>query len=124
MQKLFGAIEGVFIYIEALLLATKDEETHYRSLSKIFKVINGNKINVNWKKCLFNTCSISFLGQIIKNNIIKADLTDLNTTRLNNEPKNFKHLRSLIGYINYFRNYIPKIAELLFPLTEKLKTKN
>ena len=84
MLSLFGKVKSVHIYIDDLLLATDNIGDHCFSLQEIVRIVRENKFRLNWGKCLFNQSEISFLGQIIANNIVRADLTSFNESWLKN----------------------------------------
>ncbi|GFW64847.1 hypothetical protein TNCV_3067041 [Trichonephila clavipes] len=76
---------------------------------------------VNLKKvCLWKT-QIKYLGHIIGSG--KHEPDPEKTAVINNlpVPKTKKELRSVLGLCNYYREYIPKYSELVYPLTELTK---
>ena len=74
MQKLYGQDEDVFIYLDDILVASEPYEKYYKSLQTIFKIIIKNKILLNRKKCEFCKAEINFLGNIITEGTVKANL--------------------------------------------------
>ncbi|GFV22139.1 retrovirus-related Pol polyprotein from transposon opus [Trichonephila clavipes] len=73
---------------------------------------------VNLKKCAFGKTKIKYLGHIIGSG--KHEPDPEKTAVINNlpVPKTKKELRSVLGLCNYYREYIPKYSELVYPLTE------
>ena len=63
------------------------------------------------------------MGQIVSYNQVKANLTVFNYCKVQIIPKLMKELRSLIGYLNFFRLCVLGLSILLNPITEKLKKK-
>ena len=123
MDSLFGDDKDVFLYLDDILIASKNYSDNYESLKKVLSKVLKFTIMINWEKCLFCQNSISFLGNKIEKNTVSADLKNFNTLEINSIPTTLKELRSLIGYVNYFREYVPRISKLLAPITEKLKSK-
>ncbi|GFV27677.1 hypothetical protein TNCV_4169021 [Trichonephila clavipes] len=76
---------------------------------------------VNLKKCAFGKAQIKYLGHIIGSG--KHEPDPEKTEVINNlpVPKTKKELRSVLGLCNYYREYIPKYSELVYPLTELTK---
>ncbi|GFV74824.1 retrovirus-related Pol polyprotein from transposon 17.6 [Trichonephila clavipes] len=76
---------------------------------------------VNLKKCAFGKAQIKYLGHIIGSG--KHEPDPEKTAVINNlpVPKTKKELRSVLGLCNYYREYIPKYSELVYPLTELTK---
>ncbi len=111
-------------YLDDIMIATSNLKDHFSALNDLFSLFNEYQININWKKCEFLKESISFLGQIISEGSMKADLTEFNKINLTNPSRNIRELRSLIGKLNYFRTYVRNFSELSLPLTDKIKMKN
>ncbi|GFU56196.1 retrovirus-related Pol polyprotein from transposon 17.6 [Trichonephila clavipes] len=76
---------------------------------------------VNLKKCAFGKAQIKYLDHIIGSG--KHEPDPEKTAVINNlpVPKTKKELRSVLGLCNYYREYIPKYSELVYPLTELTK---
>ncbi|GFT40774.1 transposon Tf2-11 polyprotein [Trichonephila clavipes] len=72
-------------------------------------------------KCAFGKAQIKYLGHIIGSG--KHEPDPEKTAVINNlpVPKTKKELRSVLGLCNYYREYIPKYSELVYPLTELTK---
>ncbi|GFV19933.1 retrovirus-related Pol polyprotein from transposon 17.6 [Trichonephila clavipes] len=76
---------------------------------------------VNLKKCAFGKSQFEYLSHIIGSG--KHEPDPEKTAVINNlpVPKTKKELRSVLGLCNYYREYIPKYSELVYPLTELTK---
>ncbi|GFV46054.1 retrovirus-related Pol polyprotein from transposon 17.6 [Trichonephila clavipes] len=71
-------------------------------------------------KCAFGKAQIKYLGHIISSG--KHEPDPEKTAVINNLPvPKTKELRSVLGLCNYYREYIPKYSELVYPLTELTK---
>ncbi|GFU01479.1 retrovirus-related Pol polyprotein from transposon opus [Trichonephila clavipes] len=90
-------------------------------LDTILTKLSELNFTVNLKKCAFGKTQIKYLGHIIGSG--KHEPDPENTAVINNllVPKRKKELRSVLGLCNYYREYIPKYSELVYPLTELTK---
>ncbi|GFV03070.1 transposon Ty3-I Gag-Pol polyprotein [Trichonephila clavipes] len=71
------------------------------------------------KVCLWKA-QIKYLGHIIGSG--KHEPDPEKTAVINNLPvPKTKEFRSVLGLCNYYREYIPKYSELVYPLTELTK---
>lgn len=61
------------IYLDDILVYSKDQEEHLFHLYKAFKVLTKNQLIVNLKKCTFMTNQIVFLGFVISEYGIAVD---------------------------------------------------
>ena len=123
LTNFIGDIPGIFIYLDDILIASPDENTHSQSLTELLRRLKKEDVSINFSKCSFFVTEVKFIGHIIKDSTVRADISNLNKSKLERPPSNNKELRSLIGYINWFREYIPRISELLSPLNNKLSEK-
>ena len=76
---------------------------------------------INPEKSTFFQNKISLLGHIIKEGKMITALTKFNANKLEVVPQTKTELKKLLGSLNWFREYIPRLSELLYPLYEKLK---
>eukprot|EP00477_Mikrocytos_mackini_P002368 GAHX01002627.1.p1 GENE.GAHX01002627.1~~GAHX01002627.1.p1 ORF type:complete len:943 (-),score=146.49 GAHX01002627.1:47-2875(-) len=121
---LFKEIPDVYTYMDDILIASKNICEHENTLKQVLQQIKRYDINVNLKKSEFLQKEIGFLGQIISLNSIKADLTNFKQNKLLKIPTTVKQLRSLIGYLNFFRPYVENLSSMISQLNEKLKSSN
>ena len=58
-------LEGVYVFLDDILLATKTKESHFDLLEKVFSKLKENNIILNSKKWCFLKTEINYLGHII-----------------------------------------------------------
>ncbi|GFV58399.1 hypothetical protein TNCV_1657611 [Trichonephila clavipes] len=107
-------------YIDDIAIFSKNWEEHFH-LDTILTKLSELNFTVNLKKCAFGKAQIKYLGYIIGSG--KHEPDPEKTAVINNlpAPKTKKELRSVLGLCNYYREYIPKYSELVYPLTELTK---
>ncbi|GFW98240.1 hypothetical protein TNCV_331921 [Trichonephila clavipes] len=107
-------------YIDDIAIFSKNWEEHLH-LDTILTKLSELNFPVNLKKCAFGKTQIKYLGHIIGSG--KHEPDPEKTAVINNlpVPKTKKALRSVLGLCNYYREYIPKYSELVYPLTELTK---
>ena len=123
LVNIFENIPNVIIYLDDLLLYPNEVKSHLKTLSIVFEILAKNQIKLNLAKSLFFKTQITYLGSTISGNSISVDQSRLPAFEKIVEPKNFKDLRKLIGFSNWFRPFVPKISLLLSPLNNKLSQK-
>ncbi|GFV93662.1 hypothetical protein TNCV_4012131 [Trichonephila clavipes] len=109
-------------YINDIAIFSKNWEEHLH-LDTILTKHSELNFTVNLKKCVFGKAQIKYLGHIIGSG--KHEPDPEKTAVINNlpVPKTKKDLRSVLGLCNYYREYIPKYSELVYPLTELTKNR-
>ena len=88
----------------------------------VFECIRNRGLNSQWmSKCHFGVNQVDFLGGTItpegvapQPDKVKTILSKLNF------PKSKKALQRYIGFLNYYRNYIPRLSERLTPFFKLL----
>ncbi|GFW81723.1 hypothetical protein TNCV_2883971 [Trichonephila clavipes] len=108
-------------YIDDIAIFSKNWEEHLLHLDTILTKLSELNFTVNLKKCTFEKAQIKYLGHTIGS--CKHEPDPEKTAVINNlpVPKTKKELRSVLGLCNYYREYIPKYSELVYPLTELTK---
>lgn len=116
--------EYCLVYIDDVLVASMDEESHKEHVKTILYAFKENGITISEKKMVLGVDCIDFLGLNIHEGKIK--LQDHITTRLLEWPdelKTMKELQSFLGLLNQASDFMKDIAKLRAGLTGKLKGK-
>jgi transposase InsO family protein len=127
MHTVLRGLEFCYVYIDDILVASKNEEEHLKHLRTVCERLASFNILINCNKCVFGQREIRFLGHIVSASGIRP--TPEKTDAITNfpRPETAKQLRQFLGLINFYRNFIPKAASLQAPLhavlTPKTKSK-
>ena len=116
-------LEFTFVYIDDILVASKDVETHKGHLRLLFQRLRQYGLVINVAKCRFGRNSLDFLGHYITRDgtITLPDKVDA-ITRMT-QPETIKGLQEFVGMINFYRRFIPAAAQTMLPLFEALAGK-
>ncbi|KAG0420575.1 Retrovirus-related Pol polyprotein from transposon 17.6 [Dictyocoela roeselum] len=120
MNIIFSNVNNVIIYIDDILVFTESEERHYQVLKEVFKLLHFNEVLINFEKSSFAQREVEFLGHKINKEGITPILTKIEAYE-NITIKTKKQLQKLLGFINWFRPFIPNLSILLSQLYDKLK---
>ncbi|GJX86864.1 Orf y [Tanacetum coccineum] len=122
MDKCFKGMEAfIAVYIDDILVFSKNEEEHAKHLTKMLQTCKYNGLVLSPTKMKIAVPRIDFLGVVIgegrihlQPHIIKK-IVEFDEESM----KTKKGLRSFLGILNYARQHIPKLGILLRPLYEK-----
>ena len=109
-------------YVDDIGIAANDTKQLCINIKTVFECIRNAGLKLSMSKCHFGVKQVDFLGRTITPDGVapQADkVTDfLSKLRF---PKSKKALQRYIGFLNYYRNYIPRLSERLSPFFKLLK---
>lgn len=112
-----------FVYIDDILIASKDEVEHLEHLKLVLNRLKENKFKIRPEKCSFFQSQIEYLGYIIGNGKIIVHPDRIKSIQEWKLPSTEHELRSFVGLANTIMPFIPKFAELSCKLTRLITTK-
>lgn len=121
MDEVTRGLDGVFVFIDDILIASKDEKEHRKHLKMLFARLQQYGLCINVSKCIFGQESIEFLGFHLSEAGIKPLPARVQCIVDYPKPTTLTQLRRFLGMFNFYRCFIPKAADILFPLTKLLE---
>ena len=134
MMHLLGDVAGVFVYMDDILVYSKDEQAHLKTLDTMFKILEDAGLAINPDKCVFGLKKVEFLGYEVNEQGIAPLPRKLQAIAGYPTPPTQKSLLGYLGALNYYRRCLQPIrieegqkkvaaAEILQPLYEAATTK-
>ncbi|KAG0419796.1 Transposon Ty3-I Gag-Pol polyprotein [Dictyocoela roeselum] len=120
MDKLFCDIPFVKMYLDDIFVHSNSEEEHHQHLEIVLKIINKNNLKINTEKSEFYRTEIYFLGQLVSSQSIRPDCRSLESFKIG-RPKTKKHIQRILGFLNYFRIFIPNFSVRTAFLSDLIK---
>ena len=114
--------KGVVCYIDDVLIGGETFDQHLGLLDQVLAAVSKAGFTISPKKCEIALSQIKFLGYIISSNGIKPDPSKVEAIQNFKPPKNQKEIKSFIGALSYYRQFIEDfstVAEPLLRLTRK-----
>ncbi|UYV77679.1 hypothetical protein LAZ67_15001900 [Cordylochernes scorpioides] len=124
MDEVTKGLDFVFVYIDDVLIASKNKNDHIQHLHTIFKRLSDHGLTVNISKSVFGKPSLEFLGHIIDNKGIKPLPEKIRIVKDFPQPNSTRQLQRFIGLVNYYHRFIKNSSHILAPLYSLLKTKS
>lgn len=115
--------ESVFIYLDDIIVATKDFSSHLSVLEKVFNRLLTAGLTVNKEKCEFVKSELKFLGYVVDKDGLRTDPSKVESMLNYPTPKCIKDVRRFIGLVSWYRRFVPNFASLVSPIS-KLTRKN
>ena len=109
-------------YVDDIGIAANDSKQLCANIRTVFECIRNAGLKLTMSKCHFGVKQVDFLGRtIIPEGVApQADKVKDFLSKLR-FPKSKKALQRYIGFLNYYRNYIPRLSERLSPFFKLLK---
>ena len=126
MNRLFGHLDFVFVYLDDLLILTRrlqadgvqqSFERHLRHLRETLDILLRRGFQVNVNKCHFCEKETEYLGFMITREGIRPMPSKVDAIINIKPPTTRTQLRSFIGMLQLYREMYPRRSELLAPLT-------
>ena len=112
-------------YVDDIGFAANDAEQLIKNPRAAFECIKEAELNLTMHKCPFGATEFDFLGRTITQSPLmgvkpqKERITNfLGKTKF---PKSKKALQRYLGFLNCYKNYIPRLSEKLVPFFQLLK---
>jgi hypothetical protein len=120
MDRLFGHFPFLFTYLDDHLIASRTLEEHMDHLSQFFSVLQDNGLTINPGKCTFAVTSVKFLGHMVSETGLIPLPRHVAAVENFPPPQDLKQLQRFLGLINFYRRFLPSVAQTLKPLTDLL----
>ena len=121
MDEMLRGLTGTYAYLDDVLISAETEEENLQILEEVLRRISARGLRINPQKCEFLKDSLDFLGYHISAAGIKITKKKVDEVTEFPIPTTVKALRRFLGMCNYYRRTIPRFAEIVLPLTEKIE---
>eukprot|EP00595_Chromulina_sp_UTEXLB2642_P002028 CAMPEP_0196762882 /NCGR_PEP_ID=MMETSP1095-20130614/3014_1 /TAXON_ID=96789 ORGANISM="Chromulina nebulosa, Strain UTEXLB2642" /NCGR_SAMPLE_ID=MMETSP1095 /ASSEMBLY_ACC=CAM_ASM_000446 /LENGTH=1512 /DNA_ID=CAMNT_0042114961 /DNA_START=95 /DNA_END=4633 /DNA_ORIENTATION=- len=115
-------LNGVLVYIDDTIVYGKTVDEFLLRLEGTLKAMSDYNVRLKLKKCRFGYEEVRFLGHIFNENGVTLGIERKQGINDMPVPATLKQLRSFLGMVNYFRDFIPNLSVMLHPLTDLTKT--
>ena len=108
-------------YVDDIGIAANNATDFTRNIRAVFKYIRQAGLKLTIEKCHFRVRQVEFLGRTISPEGISPQARKIQTfLHKLRFPKYKKALQRYLRFVNYYRNYIPRMAEKHNPLYKLL----
>jgi hypothetical protein len=111
----------VVVFINDILIYSKSEEEHERHLRVILQRLRDHQLYAKFNKCAFWLKKVPFLGHIISAEGIVVDPSKVQEVLDWKSPRSVTQIRSFLGFVGYYRQFIPNFSKIAKPMTKLLE---
>uniref|UniRef100_A0A914HNG7 RNA-directed DNA polymerase n=1 Tax=Globodera rostochiensis TaxID=31243 RepID=A0A914HNG7_GLORO len=124
MDKMLAGLDFATAYLDDILVVSGSQEEHIKHLKEVFIRIQSYGFRVKPEKCTFFRDQIKYLGQIIDKNGRRPDPSKIHAIAKMPAPKDISTLRSFLGMVNHYQQYVKNMRFIRKPLDDLLKRDN
>ena len=121
MRQLIDGIPGVDSYVDDLIVYSTSWEEHVSTLSKLILRMQQAGLTARPSKCLFGSSRVEFVGHVLHHGSVSPQEQNVEKIKTAPRPKTKKEVRSFLGLVGFYREYIPNFAAIAVPLTDLTK---
>jgi hypothetical protein len=112
----------ILIYMDDILIASSSGLTgHCAAVHNVLGVLEEHDLYLKPEKCVWEADSVDYLGLILEKGVTCMDPTKVEGVRNWATPSTRKHVRSFLGFCNFYHAFIRGFAKLAKPLNNLTK---
>jgi hypothetical protein len=112
----------ILVYMDDILIASSSGlASHRAAVHDVLAVLEEHDLYLKPEKCMWEADSVDYLGLILEKGVTCMDLTKVEGVRNWATPTTKKHVRSFLGFCNFYRAFIRGFAKLAKPLNNLTK---
>ena len=125
VAKALGPLNWVeaIVYIDDILIYSKDFETHLHTLEQVFRRLNQVNMKAKLKKCEWARSELLYLGHVINRQGITVDPDKVRAVQNFPPPRCVLDIETFLGKVNYYSKFIYKFSARSKPLYDFKKKK-
>ena len=109
-------------YLDDILVFSRTFEEHRDNLQKVLRCLREKGVKLNLKKCNFFKKEIRYLGRLVSKEGYRPGPEDVKALdKCKVPPTNVGKLRSLLGFLGYYRTYIQGFSKKVKPMYDLLQ---
>ena len=110
-------------FLDDVVVLGRSFEDHAEKLGKVLRKFKEAGMKLKPRKCHLFKTSVVFLGKLVSRNGVGVNPESLGAVKVGPVPKCKKEVESLVGFVNYHRSHIEKLAEITLPLYKLMGAK-
>ena len=108
-------------YIDDILIFSDTVEEHERHIKLVLQALYKNNLRAHPDKSIFMAPVMEFLGFNVNGIGITPMEAKVAAIKSLKSPTNVSHLRSLLGFLNYYRQFVENFSKRAAPLAQLLR---
>jgi len=111
----------VYVYLDDIIIFSSTIDEHLAKLKRVFSRLRQFNLKLKLSKCDFLKTKIAYLGYQITANGVRPDPEKLRVLEKYPVPRSADDVRSFLGFVGFYRQFIPNFSTISRPLTGLLR---
>jgi len=116
MDRRLQRIPMTKVRVDDILISGRDDEEHLSNLRKVLVKLREAGLTVKLSKCAFMQDEVTYCGYVINRDGVKPMPANVAAVEDAPAPTNIKELRSFLGMVNYYNNYLGGLSTITEPM--------
>ena len=112
----------VLVYLDDILIYSRNVSEHVNHVDRVLQRLSSLDLKLKASKCFLALHELTFLGHIVSSNGIRPDPSKVQAVLDWPLPSSLQEIRSFLGFVNYYRKFIPNFATIAAPLVALTST--
>ena len=123
MTEIFSDLlyQGVLVFIDDILIYTDTWEKHVKLVDEVLHRLSAHNLQAKMGKCHFGAQEVKYLGSVISYQHRKPDPDKVKAIQELQPPSCKDDIRSVMGLVGFYREFIPNLAALAEPLQKLMR---
>ncbi|CAI7758131.1 unnamed protein product [Closterium sp. NIES-53] len=121
MDTVLREVKGAACYIDDVIIFSPDGERHVEDIEATLTAIQAAGLTCHPGKCRFGHSSVAYLGFEVAGGELSIQKAKVEVLDRVGRPRDRSRLRALLGFLNYYRKFIPDFSKRVAPLNKLLR---
>ena len=109
------------IYLDDIIVFSWTPEEHLHRLQAVFNKLRAAGFKLKPSKCDLFKQQINYLGHVVSNEGVSTDPEKIKSVTEWPQPTTVTEVRSFLGFVSYYRRFIPNFSKVAKPLNKVLQ---
>ena len=110
------------VYLDDILIFNKSWADHLQHLRRVLNTLQQHQLYTNLEKCSFGMTRIQYIGYIVDEHGVHADLAKIQAIRDWSALTTLTELRSFLGLANFYRRFMLGFSHIAWDLSQVTKS--
>ncbi|CAI7885034.1 unnamed protein product, partial [Closterium sp. NIES-54] len=121
MDQALRDVPAMACYIDNVVVFIPNAAQHVKGVKATLEAINQAGMTCHPKKCRFGQKSVQYLGFEVQGGQLRIQQAKVEVLDRVPAPKDRSRLRAILGFLNYYRRFVPNFSKTAVPLNKLLR---